>query len=219
MPGSRAPYIAHYPSPQPSPRKLALASLHLSVPASASECGWRGSPLAAVERESLLAWPGPLFEPAGRFAHIFKGSSIAEADEVPPFSLVEIDPRRGCNANLVQHSPHKAFAVAGQVRDIGVKIECAVRWRELAEACVRQLIEQHLPVPGIGGLIRFEFFRGVKSSQRAKLRNCRRRDVEVLSETLENADQPLRHHHPAHAPSGHRIVFREAVYDDGFVPE
>ena len=34
--------LANLPSPCPSPRKLALASSHLGVAASASGCGWRG---------------------------------------------------------------------------------------------------------------------------------------------------------------------------------
>ncbi len=37
--------FAKTPSSCPSPRKLALASLHLSVAASASGCGWEKGPL------------------------------------------------------------------------------------------------------------------------------------------------------------------------------
>ena len=59
--GSACPAVVRWreepgnlPSPQPSPSKLALASVHFSVAASASGCGWRGSPVAAVERAFLL---------------------------------------------------------------------------------------------------------------------------------------------------------------------
>jgi hypothetical protein len=62
--------VPSYPSHRPSPRKLALASLHLSMAASASGCGWRGSPLAAVEKASPL----PLGEGQGEGYDAFCGS-------------------------------------------------------------------------------------------------------------------------------------------------
>ena len=68
--GSLEDELASRPSPQPSPRKLALASLQLGVAASASGCGWRGSPAVRVERTSLL--PGGEGQDEGSDASSFR---------------------------------------------------------------------------------------------------------------------------------------------------
>ncbi len=63
MGGIPSPFerFAKTPSPQPSPRKLALASLRLSVAASASRCGWRGSLCVPAEK----AFPLPFASAGG----------------------------------------------------------------------------------------------------------------------------------------------------------
>ena len=71
------------PSPQPSPRKLALASLHLSVAASASRCGWRGSLVAAAEKASLLPWGEGQDE--GRFPSYFSAYAPSRGRRCGPF--------------------------------------------------------------------------------------------------------------------------------------
>ncbi len=85
-------HIGLLPSPCPSPRKLALASLPRSVAASASRCGWRGNALSTGtpgslshgERGASAVWPRIGERPVRLFARPQPIDVTAALPDAPP---------------------------------------------------------------------------------------------------------------------------------------
>ena len=78
---------------------------------------------------------------------------------------------------------------------------------------------QQVAVLGIARLDRLQFVRRAERLAGRDLRKFRRRDVEALRDPLDRPDEFFRQHHPADAPAGHAIVFREGVDDRDVVAE
>ena len=81
----------------------------------------------------------------------------------------------------------------------------------------RQLLQQQGAVCGVACLHRFQFLARVERGEGGDLGKVGRRDVEVLRQPLDRAHETLRHDHPADAPAGHAVVFRERVDHDRVV--
>ena len=127
---------------------------------------------------------------------------------------IEIDAGGRGDVCPFQHLFGELETVGGEVRDIGIKIECAVGRQEFLKAGFRQALDQDAAVFQIAALDRLHLLGSVERRFCRDLRQRRYRDRKVLLQPLDRADQRFRRHHPAHPPAGHAEIFRERVDDE-----
>ncbi len=163
--------------------------------------------------------PRASFQPPHGLFHIGRRTREGKSQIGVPAPGIEIGPRRRGNAGFRQHAPAEFLAVIRQMRDVGVEIERAIGGREAREPGLWQRRQQQIAVRLVARDIAVELHRRIERRQRRDLRQRRRRDVEILRQHLDRAQQIGRHDHPAQAPAGHRIIFGEAVDDDRLVAE
>src|SRR6187399_2721456 len=93
-----------------------------------------------------------------RFTHLVGRARVGEANEAAAVDRIEID-ARGCRyMRLLQHAAGKFETVGGEIRDIGIEVEGAVRRQELGEAGLGQSLDQDAAVFLIAALDRFHLF-------------------------------------------------------------
>lgn len=109
---------------------------------------------------------------------------------------VEVDTGRGRHAGLGQHPATELPAVVREPRHIGEQVEGTVRRRQAIEARRRKPRQQQLPIPGIAPHIGVEFVAAVERSDGSVLGQRRRRNKQVLRQSLDRPEQLLRHDHP-----------------------
>src|SRR5258707_12298814 len=80
------------------------------------------------------------------FAHLVGRARIGEANETAAVDRIEIDARGGRDVGLFQHPAGELETVGGEVRDIGIEIERAVRRQEFCQTGLRQAVNQYAAV-------------------------------------------------------------------------
>jgi hypothetical protein len=55
---------------------------------------------------------------------------------------IEIDTWCGGYANLPQHCLRERLAILGQVTNVRIQIECAIRWQDIRQTCGRKFVQQ-----------------------------------------------------------------------------
>src|SRR6478736_7230144 len=93
-----------------------------------------------------------------RFTHLVGRARVGEANETAAVDRIEIDARRRRHMRLLQHAAGKFETIGGEIRDIGIEVEGAIRRQELGEAGLRQSLDQDAAVLLIAALDRFHLF-------------------------------------------------------------
>ena len=132
-----------------------------------------------------------------------------------PFKWIEIGPRCHGNPCSAQNFLGQNGAVMMQMRNFSIDIESPICGKYLGDPKRLQPSQQNLAVLLVTGFDLFKFRDGIESGQGGILRQAGRRNEQILSQPFNRAHQPVWHHHPANPPTGHGIVFRKTIDDDG----
>ena len=129
--------------------------------------------------------------------------------------LIEIDTRGHGHAGLVEQSRAEQLRIVGQVRDVGVHVERAVRRGQPVDAEFAQPVQQQsVRLIRISGHVPVALVVGVERAHRRVLREGGRADRHVAGQGVDRVGQVVGHQHPADPPAGHREVLGERIDDE-----
>src|SRR5690554_8199735 len=86
--------------------------------------------------------PRPMAEPFDGVAHLLRTARIRKAKIALAALLIEINPRRGCDADLLKHRLGELSRIVGVFRNVDVEVKRAIGRSHLAEPDARERLEE-----------------------------------------------------------------------------
>ena len=124
-------------------------------------------------------------EAVRRLGHVLGRAGKGKTHPAAAIDRVEIEARCHGDPSLGEETPAEILAVSRQVRNVDIEVERPFRRCEAGKSCGRQSADQQIAIGAIAGDMAVEFRAAAENRERSDLRQCRRRDVEILRQTLD----------------------------------